>query len=270
MASGKACAMSVSSIVKRAAPPPAPRVFDLAGASASSPELQARLASLISRVEGLDARGLLRLCIEEEFKGRLVAVSSFGSESVVLLHLMAQVDPAVPVVFLNTGKLFGETMRYRDRLQEVLGLQDVRAIGPSAADLKVQDPEGLLWQRNPDACCNIRKVLPLQRVLKSFDAEITGRKRFQTASRIAIGPVELNGGRFVINPLWNWSLNDLKEHILAHNLPRHPLVEDGYLSIGCMPCTQRVKDEGDYRSGRWAGTDKDECGIHANLDGDGI
>lgn len=262
--------MSVSSIVKRAAPPPAPRVFDLAGAPSSSPELQARLASLKSRVEGLDAQALLRLCIEDEFKGRLVAVSSFGSESVVLLHLMAQVDPSVPVVFLNTGKLFGETMRYRDRLQEVLGLQDVRAIGPSATDLKAEDPEGLLWQRNPDACCNIRKVLPLQRVLKTFDAEITGRKRFQTASRNAIGPVELNGGRFVVNPLWNWSLNDLKEHILAHNLPRHPLVEDGYLSIGCMPCTQRVKDDADYRSGRWAGTDKDECGIHANLDGDGI
>jgi phosphoadenosine phosphosulfate reductase len=262
--------MTVSSIVKRAAPPPAPRVFDQTAAPASSPELQARLEALRRRVEGLDARELLRVCIEEEFRGRLVAVSSFGSESVVLLHLMAQVDASVPVVFLNTGKLFGETMRYRDRLQEVLGLQDVRAIGPLAADLKAQDTEGVLWQSNPDACCNIRKVLPLQRALQGFDAEITGRKRFQTVSRNAIAPVELNGGRFVINPLWNWSLNDLKEHILAHNLPRHPLVDDGYLSIGCMPCTQRVKDESDYRSGRWAGLDKDECGIHANLDGDGI
>lgn len=262
--------MTVSSIVKRAAPPPAPRVFDLSDASAGSPEMQARLKSLNERVQGLDASELLRVCIEQEFKGRLVAVSSFGSESVVLLHLMAQIDASVPVVFLNTGKLFGETMRYRDRLQEVLGLQDVRAIGPHADDLKARDPGGMLWQSDPDACCTIRKVLPLQRALQGFDAEITGRKRFQTLSRNAIAPVEVNGGRFVINPLWDWSLNDLKEHILAHNLPRHPLVEDGYLSIGCIPCTQRVKDEADYRSGRWAGQDKDECGIHANLDGDGI
>jgi phosphoadenosine phosphosulfate reductase len=189
---------------------------------------------------------------------------------VVLLHLIAQIDPSVPVIFLNTGKLFGETLRYRDRLQEKLGLTDVRAIGPHPDDTRTLDNDGTLWSRDPDSCCNFRKVLPLRRAMAPFEAEITGRKRFQTLARTGMAPLELNGTRFVVNPLWSWSLEDLKNHILAHDLPRHPLVEDGFLSIGCMPCTQRVKDGESYRSGRWAGSDKDECGIHENIEGDGI
>ncbi len=256
--------------LKRSAPPAAPRIFDRAGAEGQSSELKQRLESMRKRLAGLDATALLRAIVTEEFPGRTAIVSSFGSESVVLLHVLATVDPSVPVVFLNTGKLFGETLRYRDRLQEKLGLLDVRAIGPHPKDTAAQDPEGTLWSRDPNACCNFRKVLPLQRALASFEAEITGRKRFQTLSRSGISPIELNGSRFVINPLWNWSLEDLKLYILKHDLPRHPLVDDGFLSIGCLPCTQRVRVDEDYRSGRWSGVDKDECGIHANLDGDGI
>lgn len=228
------------------------------------------LAGIEARAAGLDAVGLLRLAIIELFPGRIACVSSFGAESAVLLHLMASVDPAVPVIFLNTGKLFGETLRYRDRLQEAVGLQDVRAIGPDAAAVRAKDPDGVLWRSDPDACCAMRKVDPVQRALAGFEAEITGRKRFQTVTRGRLGPVEFNGTRFVINPLWNWTLDDLRHHIEAHALPRHPLVEDGFVSIGCMPCTARVAPGGDYRSGRWAGTGKDECGIHANVDGDGI
>lgn len=256
--------------VKRDAPPPAPRIFDNIAEAGQTPELKSRLALLRQRLAGADASELLRAIITEEFPRRTALVSSFGSESVVLLHLLAEVDPSVPVIFLNTGKLFGETLRYRDRLQEKLGLLDVRAIGPHPKDTAELDPEGALWSRDPNACCNFRKVLPLQRALADFDAEITGRKRFQTLSRSAISPIELNGSRFVINPLWNWTLEDLKQHILKADLPRHPLVDDGFLSIGCMPCTQRVRADEDYRSGRWSGVDKDECGIHANLDGDGI
>ena len=228
------------------------------------------LPSQLARAEALDATTLLRVTVEACFPGRVACVSSFGAESVVLLHLLAGVDPTVPVIFLNTGKLFGETMRYRDRLQEVLGLQDVRAIGPNAGMLRDRDPEGVLWRTDPDACCAIRKVDPVHRALSGFDAEITGRKRFQSLTRGRLAPVELNGARFVINPLWNWSLDDLRDHIVAHDLPRHPLVDDGFVSIGCMPCTARVVPGGDYRSGRWAGMGKDECGIHANMDGDGI
>ncbi|NOT41124.1 MAG: phosphoadenylyl-sulfate reductase [Alphaproteobacteria bacterium] len=250
------------------APPPAPRIFDQTEKPADG--LRLRLETLRAKYANADARTLLRAMIKDEFPGRITTVSSFGSESVVLLHLISEIDPSVPVIFLNTGKLFGETLRYRDRLQEKLGLTDLRAIGPHPDDTRTLDADGTLWARDPDACCNFRKVLPLRRALSGFDAEITGRKRFQTQARTAMSPLELNGTRFVVNPLWNWSLQDLKEHILAHDLPRHPLVEDGYLSIGCMPCTNRVQDGGDYRSGRWSGTGKDECGIHENAEGDGI
>jgi len=255
---------------KRKAAPPAPRIFDHADAGVASDALKARLEALRAKYADADATTLLRAMIKDEFPGKITTVSSFGSESVVLLHLIAQIDPSVPVIFLNTGKLFGETLRYRDRLQDKLGLTDVRAIGPHPDDTRALDPEGTLWSRDPDSCCNFRKVLPLRRAMTGFDAEITGRKRFQTLARTGMAPLELNGTRFVVNPLWGWSLEDLKNHILAHDLPRHPLVEDGFLSIGCMPCTQRVKDGEGYRSGRWAGSDKDECGIHENIEGDGI
>lgn len=256
--------------VKRKAPPPAPRIFDRADAAAAPDGLKQRLDDLRARYADATATELLRAMIKDEFPGSITTVSSFGSESVVLLHLIAEIDPTVPVIFLNTGKLFGETMRYRDRLQEKLGLTDLRSVGPHPDDIRALDPDGTLWARDPDSCCNVRKVLPLRRALSGFEAEITGRKRFQTLARTGMVPLEMNGSRIVVNPLWNWTLNDLKEHILKHDLPRHPLVEDGFLSIGCMPCTQRVKEGEDYRSGRWAGSDKDECGIHENIEGDGI
>ncbi len=238
-----------------------------------TPQQVALLAELQHRYAAMSAEEILRHAIEEGFAGQIAVTSSFGAESVVLLHLIAQVDPTVPVLFLNTGKLFGETLRYRDRLQEVLGLTDVRAIGPHPDDLVRDDPKGALWTRSTDACCHIRKVLPVKRALGGFAAQITGRKRFQTTTRGVMPVVELAEGKFRINPLARWSLEDLSAYIETHKLPQHPLVADGYLSIGCMPCTERTSD-GDYRSGRWAGEDKDECGIHYPIggltDGDGI
>src|SRR5262249_23985107 len=150
-------------------------------------------------------------------------------------------------------KLFGETLRYRDRLQEVLGLTDIRAVGPHPEDRKAVDPEGTLWSRDPDACCHFRKVLPLQRALSGFGATITGRKRFQTQSRSTMSKVELAEGRFRFNPLWDWDAPALIRYIEERNLPKHPLLNDGYPSIGCMPCTRRVKDGEAYRAGRWSG-----------------
>jgi len=212
----------------------------------------------------------LRLALDEEFAGQTAVVSSFGAESAVLLSMVAQIDPATPIVFLNTGKLFGETLRYRDRLQETLGLADIRSIGPHPADRARLDPEGALWSRDTDACCNFRKVVPLKRALEGFAAQITGRKRFQTNARAVMEPVEYFEGRFRMNPLTDWTPQDLETYASEHNLPRHPLVEDGYPSIGCMPCTRRVAAGEGYRDGRWAGLDKDECGIHVGLDGEGI
>ena len=244
-----------------------------------------RLRELREAYEALEPQALLKVMIENEFQGRIAGVSSFGAESAVLLHMISQIDPTVPVIFLNTGKLFGETLRYRDRLQEKLGLADLRAIGPHPDDLKAEDPQGGLWNANPDQCCHIRKVLPLERALKGIDMSITGRKRFQTSARSAMHKIEeeairgtgkpgsATGTRFKLNPLADWGQEELDAYLDEHRLPRHPLVKDGYLSIGCMPCTERVPEGGSYRDGRWAGRDKDECGIHlpvTNTDGDGI
>jgi phosphoadenosine phosphosulfate reductase len=248
----------------------APRAFDLASTRGIDPVAKARLAKLQNALKDRDAVGILRLALVEEFAGRAAVVSSFGAESAVLLHMVAQIDPATPILFLNTGKLYGETLRYRDRLQDVIGLTDLRSIGPNPSDRADRDPEGTLWSHDTDACCNFRKVVPVRRALEGFDAQITGRKRFQTHARAAMEKVEFFEGRFRFNPLAEWSLADLEAYMVQHNLPRHPLVEDGYPSIGCMPCTRRVQTGEAYRDGRWAGLDKDECGIHTGLDGEGI
>ena len=244
----------------------APRAVDrIQAVDAAS---MSKLNRLQAEAAGLDAKGILALALRE-FPGKVAMVSSFGSESAVLLHMLSEVDPNMPVLFLNTGKLFGETLRYRDRLQEQLGLGDLRSLAPHPADRAALDPEGTLWSRDTDACCNFRKVVPLRRALEGFDAQITGRKRFQTRERTTMQTVEFFEGRFRFNPLADWSQEELDAYTVAHNLPKHPLVDDGYPSIGCMPCTRRVKSGESYRDGRWSGLEKDECGIHG-IDGEGI
>ncbi|MBS0471659.1 MAG: phosphoadenylyl-sulfate reductase [Proteobacteria bacterium] len=234
------------------------------------PATAARLARYQEAAKGRDAHGILELALGGELKGKSAVVSSFGSESAVLLHMVAEIDPATPILFLNTGKLFGETLRYRDRLQDQLGLGDIRSLAPNPADRARLDPEGALWSKDTDACCGFRKVIPLKRALEPFAAQITGRKRFQTNARSEMAPVEFFEGRLRFNPLADWTLVELEAYVAKHNLPRHPLVEDGYPSIGCMPCTRRVAAGEDYRAGRWSGLDKDECGIHIGVDGEGI
>jgi len=228
------------------------------------------LSSLRARTETMAAPELLAFALKEAFPDKIAVISSFAAESVVLLHQVAEIDPSTPVLFLNTHKLFGETLRYRDRLQEVLGLTDIRAIGPHPDDRAKLDPEGTLWSRDPDACCDFRKVVPLSRAITGFAAVITGRKRFQTSARSRMEKVELADGRIRFNPLLDWSLDDLMKYVETHNLPKHPLLNDGYPSIGCIPCTRRVAAGEGYRDGRWAGRLKEECGIHSGIDGDGI
>jgi phosphoadenosine phosphosulfate reductase len=198
----------------------------------------------------------------ERFKGRAGLVSSFGAESAVLLHMVATLDPSTPVLFLDTGQLFGQTLDYRKTLARRLGLSDVRDLRPSFADLSLNDPKSDLWKRDTDACCAIRKVAPLDRALEGFDLWVTGRKRFHGGARLALPLVERADGRWKINPLANFSEADLADYAAKHDLPPHPLVEFGYRSIGCWPCTRPVEEGQDARSGRWAGSDKTECGIH--------
>jgi len=246
-----------------------PRAFDLPGSGANDPIIKAKLARLQAEAGRHNALEQIEFVLREEFVGETAVVSSFGSESAVLLHLVAEVDPTTPVLFINTGKLFAETLRYRDRLQDLLGLGDIRTLAPHPADRAAKDPDGTLWARDTDACCNFRKVIPIRRALEGFAAQITGRKRFQTQARAEMRAVEYFDGRFRFNPLSDWTQADLEAYITRHNLPRHPLVEDGYPSIGCMPCTRRVHVGEAYRDGRWSGLDKDECGIHG-VDGEGI
>jgi phosphoadenosine phosphosulfate reductase len=193
---------------------------------------------------------------------RLAVVSSFGTESAVLLKIVADVDPAIAVVFLDTGWLFQETLDYRDTLIRQLGLRDVRTIHPLNEAVAKQDPERDLWFSNPDECCRIRKVEPLARALKPFDAWINGRKRFQGGLRAAMPVVEVDGARLKFNPLANATPDALEAIFKSANLPPHPLVASGFVSVGCMPCTSRSEPDEEARAGRWRGRDKTECGIH--------
>ena len=197
-----------------------------------------------------------------EFGDKLALVSSFGAESAVLLHLAAQVSPDIPVLFLDTGMLFGQTLDYRRGLAKRLGLTDVRDLRPHYQDLAVSDPQAKLWQTDVDGCCHIRKVLPLDRALGEFDAWITGRKRFHGGDRLAMRVVEEADPHVKFNPLANWGKEDLDAYVVAHDLPPHPLVAQGFPSIGCWPCTSPVEDGQDVRAGRWQGSQKSECGIH--------
>jgi phosphoadenosine phosphosulfate reductase len=194
--------------------------------------------------------------------GDAAIVSSFGAESAVLLHLIGSIDPAVPVLFLETGKHFPETLAYRDELVAKIGLTGLRNITPDQPVLDQKDGTGLRWSYDPDGCCEIRKVIPLKAALAPFDAQFTGRKAFQSSTRAALPRFEIEEGRLKVNPLADWDKAKIEAYMAEHDLPAHPLVEQGYLSIGCAPCTSIVKPGEDPRSGRWRGWDKVECGIH--------
>jgi phosphoadenosine phosphosulfate reductase len=193
---------------------------------------------------------------------KLALLSSFGTESATLLKVVADVDPAIPVIFLDTGWLFEETLAYRDTLVAMLGLKDVRSVKPSEETLSQKDPDRDLWFSDPDACCRIRKVEPLARALKPFSAWLNGRKRFQGNARAAIPVVEDDGGRLKFNPFANVSREELEAIFVRAKLPRHPLAASGFRSVGCMPCTSRTTEGEDERAGRWRGRAKTECGIH--------
>jgi phosphoadenosine phosphosulfate reductase len=216
---------------------------------------------------GADTRELLEAVLIDRVAGEVAVVSSFGAESAVLLHLVASVNPATPVLFLDTGKHFAETLAYRDLLGARLGLTDLRSLTPDPAELAERDGNGLRWNYDPDGCCEIRKVKPLARALAGFDGTITGRKGFQSSTRTGLPRFEIDTadaiGRLKINPLADWSSQQLAEYIAANDLPPHPLVAEGYPSIGCSPCTSKVAKGEDPRAGRWRGWDKVECGIHS-------
>lgn len=223
---------------------------------------RADAAAMEARFAGVSTLDMLRDLLTGELSGRVAAVSSFGTESAVLLHMVSQIDRDVPVIFTNTQKMFGETLEYRDELSERLGFTDLRVFRPDPRRLATRDATGLRWSYDPDGCCELRKVEPLRRALAPFDAWISGRKGFQSKTRMALPRFEEDEGRLKINPLADWDKDRLEAYFAEHELPRHPLEADGYPSIGCKPCTSKVRPGEDPRAGRWRGWDKVECGIH--------
>ena len=212
--------------------------------------------------QNLDGQALLERVLKGGLRGEIAAVSAFGAESVLLLSLIAEVDRATPVLFLETGRHFPETLAFRTQVAERLGLTDVRDLRPGDESVRDTDPTGELWYYDPDACCALRKVRPLEQALSSFRGWITGRKRHQSSTRADLAPVEISGGRLKINPLASWTRDRIAAEIRRRGLPRHPLAAQGYRSIGCATCTRPVAAGEDERAWRWDGSRKTECGIH--------
>jgi phosphoadenosine phosphosulfate reductase len=221
----------------------------------------AHAAALAAELEGAHPLHALRVAIEREFHGAIALVSSFGAESASLLHMVARIDRRLPVIFIDTDKHFAQTLEYRDALVARLKLTDVRIAHPDRAEASAEDPRGDLWRDDPDACCTLRKVRPNERALRGFDAWISGRKRHHGGVRAGLPTVEHDGVRFKLNPLAAWTPREVSAYMKAHDLPPHPLVAQGFPSIGCWPCTSPTEGT-DARAGRWAGSGKTECGIH--------
>ena len=216
---------------------------------------------------GANPHDVLAGVLKDQLVGDVALVSSFGAESAILLDLVARINPATAILFLDTGKHFPETLSYRDLLAEHLGLTNLQTIHPDPVELAARDETGLRWSYDPDGCCDLRKVRPLERALAGFDATISGRKAFQSATRANLPHFEIDGdtSRLKVNPLASWSKADLDAYVIERGLPAHPLVAQGYPSIGCAPCTSKVQAGEDPRAGRWRGWEKTECGLHGEV-----
>lgn len=221
-----------------------------------------RSEDISTQYEGYSAQAALERAILHDYKGEIVLASSMGIDSAVLLHMVSEIDNRLPVLFLETGKHFKETLAYRDQLVARFGLTNFQSISPDAKQLKTEDPDGTLNERDKDLCCNLRKVRPLDSEITKFTSRITGRKRYQTPDRANMKILETGGRQVKLNPLAAWSAKDVTAYMRLHDLPPHPLLALGFLSIGCEPCTTRVAEGEDPRAGRWRNSNKTECGIH--------
>ncbi|NNE87913.1 MAG: phosphoadenylyl-sulfate reductase [Silicimonas sp.] len=221
-----------------------------------------RAECLNAKFHGKSAQEVIEFTLSAPEIGRVALVSSFGAESVVLLHMVAQIDKSAPVLFIDTEMLFSETLAYQKTVARTLGLKTVQTITPDRDAVFLRDNSSRLHVHNPDACCDLRKTAPLESALADFDGWFTGRKRYQGGQRAQLDFFEADGDRIKVNPLAYWSPKDVPAYIAQHHLPKHPLVAKGFASLGCAPCTSRVIDGEDQRAGRWRGQDKSECGIH--------
>lgn len=210
----------------------------------------------------------------DTFEDRLTMATAFGAEGCCIIHMLAEIDPRVRIFNLETGYQFAETLELRERIKERYGIA-VELIQP---DLTVQEYEeehgGPLYTIRPDQCCHDRKIIPLRRAIVGYEGWISAIRRDQTLHRAQAGIVQWDRkfNLVKINPLLNWTKKEVWAFVLKHDVPYNPLHDQGYPSIGCWPCTHPVTNGADERSGRWAGTEKKECGLHVieHQEGSGI
>lgn len=224
------------------------------------------LDSLNDDYNNLSPMEILEQSINDVFKNEIAYVCSFGTESAIILHMISKTEKNLPIILINTNFLFDETLKYKNYLLKKLNLNNFIEIFPDQTDLYSQDNNDTLWRTNQDRCCNIRKVLPLQKELKKYKAWISGRKSYQNGQRRGLKPTEILNKKIVINPLANVKKDFVDSYFEKENIDRHPLFEKGYLSIGCIHCTQKTINPNDPRSGRWSDKIKTECGIHYDLE----
>ncbi len=249
---------------QRTPPPSLPHPStDRGGESAASEWTPESLKQVSASLEGSSPEAILRWGFEK-FAPSIVLATGFGPEGIVLMHHVSQIRPETTVFYLDTDLLFAQTYVLRDELASRLGLRFERVHTDLSLNEQAAAHGEALWDRDPDACCHIRKVVPLQKYLSNYQAWITGIRRDQTPARANAGLVQWDRAHNMVklNPLAAWTSDQVWEYIEAYDLPYNPLHEFGYPSIGCWPCTKAVAPGDDPRSGRWAGKSKTECGIH--------
>jgi phosphoadenosine phosphosulfate reductase len=225
------------------------------------------LSTLQDRLEGKSTQHILRW-VWNTFGEKAAATSSFQSQSVPLLHIISETVPELPILFLDTGFHFPETLEFRDQLAEEFGL-NVWSLKPRMGHDGFREKYGELHRHNPDMCCHLNKVQPLDDALEEYDVWVTGIRRDQTEERAGTPVVQRHDeSTLKVCPMVEWTSRDIWTYVDEHDLPNHPLLEEGYLSIGCAPCTQPPGENGEARDGRWSGSDKTECGLHVNPDDD--
>lgn len=224
--------------------------------------LKQKEKSLNARYRHHGAISVLEGALKAHEAGDIALVSSFGAQSVVLLHMVSVLDRDLAVLFIDTQMLFPETLTYQREICEQLGLTNLHIITPQKADIKYHDPLGDLHEFDSDSCCGLRKTKPLNAALAPYKGWISGRKRFQGASRADLEHFDSDGTRLKINPLAHWDPSDIITYMEENRLPKHPLIAKGFPSIGCAPCTSTVAEGEDPRAGRWRHSKRVECGIH--------
>jgi phosphoadenosine phosphosulfate reductase len=227
-----------------------------------------QIGDLNSRFDDSAPQDILRWAFEESGMERVAIASAFQREGTAIIHMATRIRPDVPILFLETGFHFAETLAFKQQLIERYGLNVVELTGEHTVDSQEATFGFRLYERDPDLCCRLNKVEPFQRALEGFDAWVTGMRRDSAWTR-AKSPLvtcyEISPGQPIVrvNPIAGWAQRDVWAYLKEHDIPHNPLYDLGFASIGCAPCTRMVFSGEDERAGRWSGTGKIECGIQA-------